>query len=189
MKKRILWIAFVLIFALSIVYFLTNPQILSRKQVAISYDLPNFHIVSANVLRGAQPTQEGFRKLKENYKVKTILNLRNEPEQIRWEKGMVEKLGMNFINISMVGYQKQSKEKIDKILSIIANKINQPIFVHCQYGKDRAGLILAAYRIKYDNWSFDEALLEMLGYGYDRLCCFRLEESLMEWNKEREKGK
>ncbi|MDP2927460.1 MAG: dual specificity protein phosphatase family protein [Candidatus Omnitrophota bacterium] len=62
------------------------------------------------------------------------------------------------------------------------DKSMQPVFVHCQAGKDRTGMICAAYKMKYDNWSLENALFEMLVYGYSRSCCFQLEESLSAWN-------
>ena len=155
-------------------------------KVSLAHNIFNFHIVAPNVMRGSQPPEEAFRMLKNHYNVKTILNLRDDKQHNEREREVVEKLGMNFINIPMNGSKKQSIEKIEKCLSIINNESNKPIFVHCQAGKDRTGLIFAAYRIKYDNWSFKDAFTEMLAYGYDRVRCFNLEKSLIEWNNWRE---
>lgn len=152
------------------------------KKTSLSYNIFNFHIVAPNVMRSGQPSEGDFKILKEHYNVKTILNLRNNKKHNEWEKEVIEKLGMKYINIPMSGRKKQSIEKIEKCLNIINNESNQPILVHCHAGKDRTGLICAAYRIKYDNWSFGDALIEMLAYGYDQARCFVLKESLNEWN-------
>ena len=101
------------------------------------------------------------------------------------EKAIVEKLGMKFVSLPMLASEAQSPKKIDQVLSIITDKSQQPVFVHCQAGKDRTGLVFAAYRMKYDHWSQADAVEEMLAYGYDRDCCSDLEKSLIKWAAER----
>lgn len=154
----------------------------SDKKASLVHSILNFHIVEPDVMRGSQPSEDGFRMLKEGYNVRTILCLRHNKQHNQWEKDVVEKLGMNFINIPMSAAKKQNIEKIEHALSIINNEANQPIFVHCHGGKDRTGLIFAAYRIKYSHWSLEEALTEMLAYGYDQDRFSNLRESLTEWN-------
>ncbi len=175
----------------SIIIFFGNSYCLAKKPV---YDKPvwlsrvifNFHVITPDIMRGSQPSEEGLRLLR-NCGVKTILNLRSHREDIEREKAIAEKLGLNFINIPMHGNMEQGAEIIEQCLDIINDKSNQPIFVHCLGGKDRTGLIFAAYRIKYDNWTLDDALMEMLAYGYDRIRFFNLEESLIKWVTWREK--
>ena len=134
----------------------TNSSIaLSTRQVTSTRDLPNFRFVTRSVMRGGQPTEEGLRRLAYDYNVNTILSFRRNQRHNDWERSIAESLGMTFINIPMYHKEMQSINKIDMCLDIIADKTNQPIFVHCYLGKDRTGLIFAAYRIKYDNWNFD----------------------------------
>lgn len=156
-----------------------------NKEISFVREIFNFHVVVPGVLRGSQPREASLKLLRDYCGVKTILDLRNDKENIEWERQVVENLGMDFINIPMSGNQKQEAEKIEQCLNIMADKSRQPVFVHCQAGKDRTGLITAAYKIKYINWSLEDALFEMLAYGYSRSCCFKLEESLLEWNLKR----
>lgn len=146
------------------------------------YELGNFHIVTSGVMRGAQPSEEGFKILKDRYNVKTILSLRNNKQHNKWEERLVEGLGVNFINIPMDRTKEQSIEKIEMCLNIINDKSKKPIFVHCHAGKDRTGLIFAAYRIKQDNRSFKDAFMEMLAYGYDEVKYYNLKKSLIKWH-------
>jgi len=185
MKIKSLLLALVLI--LGSFCIIAKQQVLLSKRVSAVYDLPNFHILSSGVMRGAQPTGRGFKTLRKDYNVRTVFSLRNDVKHNKEERKIVERLGMRFINIPMSGSEEQSAEKINQCLAIMNNKANQPIFVHCMAGKDRTGLISAAYRIKYNNWNFDDAFSEMCAYGYDKVCCFPLEESLIKWYKE-EKG-
>lgn len=40
------------------------------------------------------------------------------------------------------------------------------VLVHCLHGEDRTGMVMAAYRMIMQNWSFEKAKTEMLGYGF-----------------------
>lgn len=42
------------------------------------------------------------------------------------------------------------------------------VLVHCYHGSDRTGIVIAMYRIIYQNWSIEEAKLEMIEgeYGF-----------------------
>jgi tyrosine-protein phosphatase SIW14 len=157
------------------------------REVSFPREIFNFHVVAPNIMRGSQPSEKGFRMLKDYCGVRTILTLRNHQGDNEWEKAIVEKLGIRFINIPMAGNTEQDIDTIERCLDIINDKSNQPIFVHCRAGKDRTGMIFAAYRVKYEHWSLEDALLEMLVYGYDRNCCLNLEKSLIKWNSWREK--
>lgn len=183
MKKIILSLIFILLghnFALA-----ASPDY--DKEVCLPKSVFNFHVVDPSVMRGSQPSEAGIFSLREDCGVKAILNLRND-ESVQWEKQLAEKLGIKFFNIPMNGSQEQSIEKIEQCLSIIQDKSNQPVFVHCMGGKDRTGMVVAAYRMKYNQWLFSDALFEMYVYGYSRACCFNLERSLSKWNKWRQEG-
>lgn len=164
-----------------------SEKVVYDKELSFVRTIFNFHVVAPGITRGSQPSEDGFRLLRDYCRVKTVLSFRNEKEHNEWEKRIVEKLGMKFINIPMSGTKEQNVETIEQCLSIIADKSNQPIFVHCYGGKDRTGLIFAAYRIKYDNWSLEDALMEMLVYGYDRISYSNLEKSLVKWHNRRKK--
>ena len=44
-----------------------------------------------------------------------------------------------------------------------------PVFVHCQHGADRTGIIIACYRIRHNKWTSKQALLEAKKYGMSPL--------------------
>jgi protein-tyrosine phosphatase len=41
-----------------------------------------------------------------------------------------------------------------------------PVLIHCKAGSDRAGIMIALYRIKFHGWSIEEARQEMLRHGH-----------------------
>ena len=149
-------------------------------------EIGNFHMVTPRIMRGSQPSDKAFKYLKEYAKVKTVIDLRDEKDQIEREAEIVNGLGMEFISAPMNGGQRQSPSTINKVLSIMRDKSKQPVFVHCWAGKDRTGMIFAAYRIKYEHWSLGDSLMEMLAYGYDRGCCSAMEKSLIRWKDQLE---
>ena len=56
--------------------------------------------------------------------------------------------------------------RVDEILAIMANSAAQPVFVHCEHGVDRTGLIIALYEVKYMGMSPDDAYNEWRASGH-----------------------
>jgi len=157
-----------------------TAQTVSRKPIMVRV-ITNFHMVTPGILRGAQPNDQALGYLKSIASVKTVLNLRNETNLVAHEKQVVESLGMTYISIPMIGTNAQDPGAIDAALAVLTSQGLQPVFIHCMAGKDRTGLVLAAYRVRYEHWLLDDAIQEMLLYGYDRGCCSNLESSLKLW--------
>ena len=122
--------------------------------------LPNFYKVSDDLYRGAQPTAQGMTQLKK-LGIKTIINLRSIHSD-RDELGDT-KLAYEHINMTTLDFE---NEDIVRFLQIVTDSNSTPVFVHCQYGADRTGLMCAIYRIVVQGWSKDEAIAEMTGGGF-----------------------
>ncbi|MHC4757952.1 MAG: fused DSP-PTPase phosphatase/NAD kinase-like protein [Planctomycetota bacterium] len=124
--------------------------------------LPNFHKVSEDLYRGAQPTEEGFGELKK-LGIKTIVNLRS------FHSDRDEMAGRDFIyeHIYMKAWHPEDKEII-LFLDIVTDESKLPVFAHCLHGADRTGTMSAVYRIFIQGWSKEEAIEEMVkgGYGF-----------------------
>jgi protein tyrosine/serine phosphatase len=60
-----------------------------------------------------------------------------------------------------------NRGKMDRIVAIMADPANQPVFVHCKLGKDRTGIVVAAYRMKVEGWPFTLAESEMESFGFN----------------------
>ncbi len=127
--------------------------------------IPNFHRVDQAVLRGGQPTQKGLEVLK-SLGVKTIINLRGENDKLKWEREFTKKLDMSFYHIPMSVYSQPTDEQIIKFLKVVINKENQPVFVHCESGRDRTGAMVALYRVAIYNWTPKEAYQEAKKFGF-----------------------
>lgn len=129
-----------------------------------STDLPKFVKVTDSLYRGAQPTEEGFRRLKE-LGIKTIINLRAEDELGFSEKEAVERLGLQYHNVALPGLSRPGDEQVAQVMGIIEAPENGPVFIHCRRGSDRTGTIAAIYRISHEGWTAEQALAEAKRYG------------------------
>ena len=121
--------------------------------------IQNFYQVDDHVYRGAQPTDEGFKYLAK-IGVKTILDLREDDERSSAEEHVVTALGMEYVNIPMIGLTPPAEAQISKILALLEDNTTGPVFVHCMQGADRTGAVIAAYRIDQHHWDNARALSE-----------------------------
>jgi tyrosine-protein phosphatase SIW14 len=126
--------------------------------------LPNFHQVNEHLYRGAQPQSGGMRLLAAKG-IKTIINLRGEDEGTRSEEGDARGAGLRYFNVPMKGLSRPTDEQVERVLSLINDSQNWPVFVHCNHGKDRTGTIIACYRISHDGWTSEKAKAEAKHYG------------------------
>jgi tyrosine-protein phosphatase SIW14 len=117
----------------------------------------NFHQVSEDIYRGAQPTLEGFQALAK-MGIKTIVDLRHEAAQVLQEQRMVEALGMKFLSVPMTMHA-PTDDQVSRVLQQLNSSAGR-VFVHCQGGRDRTGTVIACYRIAHDGWDSKKALDE-----------------------------
>jgi protein tyrosine/serine phosphatase len=122
-------------------------------------ELPNFHKVSDQLYRGAQPLEGGIKKLAE-LGIRTVINLRGADDRVSGEEKETESAGLRYFNIPMPGLSAPSDEQVARALAIISDPNNQPVFIHCKRGSDRTGTITAIYRISREGWTADRAIVE-----------------------------
>jgi tyrosine-protein phosphatase SIW14 len=145
----------------------------TKTQKALAQRLPgvpgldNFARVNANLYRGAQPTEEGFKQLKA-MGVKTVIDFRSYHST----KKQVEEAGLWAIEIPLkadLGSTPPDDEALKKFFEVILDPARQPVYIHCAFGKDRTGTMAAVYRLEVDGWTPEEALQEMEAFGYHNI--------------------
>lgn len=126
--------------------------------------LPNLHRVTDDLYRGAQPTADGMRRLRE-MGVRTIVNLRS----FHSDRDEIGDSGLAYEHIYMKVWHPEDEEAV-RFLQIVTDKARTPAFVHCKLGSDRTGLMCALYRVAVGGWSKAEAVEEMTegGFGYNK---------------------
>jgi protein tyrosine/serine phosphatase len=126
--------------------------------------IPNFHKVNDVLYRGAQPKSGGLEHLRE-LGIKTVVNLRAGDFRAKKEESDAQIARLRYFNFPLVRWGRPQDKEMEQVLSIINNPDNQPVFVHCQHGADRTGVVIAAYRITHDGWTSKQAIAEIKRYG------------------------
>lgn len=171
MKKIILFLLFV-----------TSSYVYSASPVK------NFYKVEDGIYRGGRPeTDFSIQSLAENFGIKNIINLQGGdyytiyrpiipylepgemPAAIEHEKSVTITNGMGFFHaqLSAVNEIDNGENKlIDDALDFMHDKNNRPIFIHCEHGKDRTGLLIALYKVKYNHVNYKVARQEWIAMGH-----------------------
>ena len=128
-----------------------------------SEDLPHFSRVDEQLARGGQPTAEGFRQLAKTG-VRTVVDLRAEHIGGK-EKEVVESLGMRSVHLPVLPGGRPSDKQVFAFLELVQDPQRRPVFVHCQRGKFRTGILVAIYRIAVLGWPPEKAYAEAQSLG------------------------
>jgi len=126
--------------------------------------LANLGRVAPGVYRGAQPEAAGYATLKK-MGIMTVINLRTSMS----ERAAVEEAGMRSIEVPVEMSRDGLRAKVDMVVALMADPANQPLFVHCRQGRDRTGIVVAAYRMKIEGWPLSEAEAEMKAFGFNNV--------------------
>ena len=122
--------------------------------------LSNFYEVTTNLYRGAQPTAQGMSELKD-MGIRTVLNLRS----FHSDNSLIARGDLNLARLHMEPWHAKDGDVV-QFLKIVSNTNNLPVFVHCQRGADRTGMLCAVYRVAVCGWTKDAAVQEMKEGGF-----------------------
>ena len=125
----------------------------------------NFTRVDATVACGGAAEVAALDALKKDG-FKTVINLRvaSEPgANIEQNQAKAKELGLNYVHIPFSGGSPDPKV-IDAFLATIADKSNQPVFVHCA-SANRVGAVWLAKRVLQDNYTIEKATTEAKAIG------------------------
>jgi protein tyrosine/serine phosphatase len=162
--------------------------------------ISDFHVVTDGIYRGARPKTEGINALNQMH-VKTVIDLQGGDSQtLGWfaglfepgekqsnidaERDQVQGLGMNFFNFplnALKDIDDRESIMITQALQIMADPNFQPVYIHCEHGHDRTGLVVALYRVFDMGWTPKAAHDEMVALGhsgfFNRLVTHDLDEA------------
>jgi len=128
--------------------------------------------ISDFLYRGAQPRGEGYAELKK-LGISIVVDLRNS-KPIKSEGGetreqlKVQAAGMRYVEIPTNAFFGPTEAKVATFLQLLHDNPNEKVFVHCYFGDDRTGVMVATYRIAIDHWTSDEAYNEMRAYHFHK---------------------
>ena len=119
--------------------------------------LPNLYQVSPMLYRSAQPSIEGFEQAA-RMGITTVINLHGG------ESKAVASQGMTSISIPSTSRTIGDAEIVTALRVIRDAK--GPVLVHCAHGAHRTGIVVAAYRVVFQNWTPQKASSEMTSAWY-----------------------
>lgn len=129
--------------------------------------ITNFGEVTSHLYRGGQPKRAGYEHLKK-MGIDIVVDVRLSGKDA--EKQDVNKAGMKFV--SMPWHCLFPKDRVfAQFLKLLHDNPEKKIFVHCRYGDDRTGMMIAAYRMAIEGWTTEEARNEMEKFGFHRMVC------------------
>lgn len=125
--------------------------------------LPNLHKVSDELYRSAQPEEQGLTSAKA-LGVRTVISLRETDLDTALNEA--ENTQLNMVHIPIVTWNIR-QEALLKALKMI-HVSPKPVLLHCRHGADRTGLVVALYRMVYQDWTKDRVKDELVngGFGY-----------------------
>jgi len=138
----------------------------AHRDFAKRLDLPgvrDFGEVTPSLYRGTQPSKEGFEQLAK-MGIKIVVDLRGDR---KGERATVEKLGTLYEPLPWF-CMRPKDAIIARFLNLIRDNPGKKIFVHCNTGIDRTGMMVAAYRMAEQGWTAHEAMAEMKAFGFSR---------------------
>lgn len=124
--------------------------------------VPNAGAATPELLRGAQPTEEGFASLAK-LGVAIVVDLREGDQQS--ERDQVTRLGMKYVSIPWY-CMRPNDAVVAQFLELLAKNPGEKIFVHCHEGIDRTGMMIAAYRMTAEGRTAAQAMQEMQAFGF-----------------------
>jgi protein tyrosine/serine phosphatase len=126
--------------------------------------IDNFGRINAGYYRGAQPDGHDYADLAA-LGVKSVIDLTRDGRAD--EQHVVEAAGMKFYRIPMTTSDRPSDDAVAQFLKLVTDRANLPVYVHCQGGRHRTGVMTAVYRMTQDGWTADQAYAEMKKYRFE----------------------
>jgi protein tyrosine/serine phosphatase len=156
--------------------------------------IPNFVEVSPGLYRGGNPMRDiGDKRGLEALRalgVKVVIDLQGAdgddtaigwvfgqfqpgeaPENIAEEKRYLNAAGIAFANLPFKSYNNVNKREavhVQEAVRMLAEASPaQPVFIHCEHGRDRTGLVVALHRMQNQGWTVKASHDEWVALGHD----------------------
>lgn len=124
--------------------------------------------------RGPVPlTQSDFDELEQN-NVSVILNLERGYLEFFHKRINVEfqeavKRDIAPLHLQLGDFIAPTLDELEAAVAVLENPNYGTVYIHCLHGVDRTGMVCAAYRMKVNGWSFQQAKEEMFANGFHKL--------------------
>jgi protein tyrosine phosphatase (PTP) superfamily phosphohydrolase (DUF442 family) len=121
-------------------------------------------VVAGKIIRGAWQRPLPLRRLISRESLRTIVSLtainRDDPKYVD-QREVIDATGVDWIIVPMHG-STATVDQLVEAVDLISDPTRQPVFFHCVGGHHRSNLVQAAYRIRHEGWSLEQAWDEIL---------------------------
>lgn len=127
-------------------------------------------VVPGKLVRGAWQRPGVLERLIQNEHIHTIVTLTaiNQDDLKYMEQAeVVRKTGVDWVLIPMRG-STATLDQMEQAADLLADPARQPVFFHCVAGHHRTSLAHAAYRIKHDRWTAEQAWAELTSFPWTK---------------------
>ena len=141
-----------------------NP---SREHPFAGTSLVRFAKVDDGIYKGSKPRTDADFNYLESLHIKYILELKFLPLLDGAEKKKAKKYGMGFLTVQMnASFDPPSEKHVNQALRILRDLRYQPIYLHCDIGRDRTSLVAGLYDIYFKGMSREDAWQGMKRFGF-----------------------
>lgn len=149
---------------ISFCYVLTSALVNGQNAENLKFNskhFDNLFAISDSVYRSDQPNRKAFKAL-ESYGFKTIINFR----RLRNDKRKAQNTNLHLVHLPMRTAELTELEVVEALQAIY--NAEKPVLLHCWHGSDRTGVVVASYRMVFENWTKEAAISEFRhsDFGY-----------------------
>jgi hypothetical protein len=124
------------------------------------------HEALPGIFEGRKPTSNADFAALRQHGIRTIVSVQAMAGAVNRERRHAQQTGFCFRNVPIVASPFGPREQnVKAALEIMATPSLRPIYVHCLLGRDRTEVLLALYRVYYENWTPEAAWQHMLRGG------------------------
>ena len=131
------------------------------------YPAHHFGVVKEGVLyRSGQPDSLGWWDILDDCGIRTIVSVRELEPDAAWcqlEDKVCRERGISLVRMP-VAYV--NDDDVARFMGIVNRPSARPVLIHCEAGSVRTGVIVAAYRMLEDGWSYARAVEEADEFGF-----------------------
>src|SRR5215468_8122276 len=149
--------------ALGVISYARPKDKANSKASGSAVAVDNFGQVTDFYYRGGQPRGEDYHQLAA-IGVKTIIDLRDDPKD--YAKALTEQAGMKYVNLPLNDKDYPPPDAASKFLSLVNDRENWPVYVHCAGGRHRTGAMTAVFRMTIQGWDVNRAYEEMKEHDF-----------------------
>ncbi len=139
-------------------------------------------VTPGQLVRGAFQRPDPLRRIIAREHIKTIVTLTaysDEDERFQGQIPVVRETGVRWMIVPIIG-SRPSIEQMRKAADLLNERELRPIFFHCVAGHHRTSLALAAYRIRHEGWTAEQAWNEVAALPWASAEADRFDHSQIE---------